>query len=485
MDVNIEKKIIIFGAGPAGLATAMEAVKKNHKIFILEKEDQVGGIAKTVKYKGYHFDIGGHRFFTKEKEVQDLWHNTLGKEFLVRPRLSRIYYKNKFYFYPLKPFNALKNIGPISACSIIISYFFTRAKYYIGRTFGYTKKAETFDEWITQRFGAKLFNIFFKTYTEKVWGIPTTEIGAEWAAQRIKSLSLTKAVINAFFPKSKKAKATSLIDQFNYPRYGPGMMYESMANIIKEKGGEIIKKANVTQIRRDGNHITGIVYKDEHGNKKDMLGTHYISTIPLPELIKKLEPKVSDDLLKSIEFLQFRAFIAVCLIIDRADLFPDNWIYIHSPEVEVGRIQNFKNWNPDMVPDHAKTSLGMEYFCFEGDKLWKTPDKELIGLASKELEKIGLGKVSEVIDGFVIRQKDTYPIYRIGYKDQLQKIYDYIKTFDNLQIIGRGGTFRYNNMDHSIISGIYAARNIMGEHYDVLSINIDEAYQEIKKYEDT
>ena len=363
---------------------------------------------------------------------------------------------------------------------ILMSYFFTRAKYYLGPK----KPAENFEEWVTEKFGKKLFNTFFKTYTEKVWGIPTKEIGAEWAAQRIKSLSLTKAVINAFFPKSKKTKVTSLIDQFQYPRLGPGMMYERLADAIKDRGGEIVLSADVVEIKRNNGHVSKVVYRDQSGNKKEISGSHYISTIPLPELVRKMEPPVSDALKESLNFLQFRAFIAVCLIVDRADLFPDNWIYIHSPEVEVGRIQNFKNWNPDMVPDQSKTALGMEYFCFENDKLWNISDKDLISLSSRELETIGLGKSSEVIDGFVIRQKDTYPIYKIGYKEHLEKIYEYIKTFDNLQAIGRGGTFRYNNMDHSILSGLYAARNIMGEHHDVFSINIDEAYQEIKKYED-
>lgn len=476
MDANIKKRIIIFGAGPAGLACAMELIKNNQEVVMVEKDSQVGGIAKTVKYKGYHFDIGGHRFFTKEKEVLDLWQNTLGNDFLKRPRLSRIYYNNKFYFYPLKPLNALKNLGIFQALGIMASYVFTRLKYYMG----FQKKPKTFEDWVTQKFGKKLFNIFFKTYTEKVWGIPTREIGAEWAAQRIKGLSLTKAVINAFFPKIKRAKTTSLIDEFHYPRFGPGMMYEKMADMVKEKGGRIISQAKVIQIRRENDRILGVVYEDASGIKQEISGTHYVSTMPLPELVRKFDPPAREDVMKSLEFLRFRSFIAICLIADEKDLFPDNWIYIHSPEVQVGRIQNFKNWNPDLVPDKTKTALGMEYFCFEGDSLWKTPDSELIQLASLELKKIGMGKNSKVIDGFVVRQKDAYPIYKIGYQEHLQKAYGYIKTFSNFQIIGRGGTFQYNNMDHSILSGLYAARNIMGANFNVLGINIDEAYHENK-----
>src|SRR3989344_2532869 len=292
MENNEKETIIICGAGPGGLAAAIELVKKGRRVVILEKENQVGGIAKTVNYKGYHFDIGGHRFFTKEKEVSNLWQETLGKDFLTRPRLSRIYYRNKFYFYPLKPANALKNLGFVQAMGILMSYFFTRAKYYLGPK----KPAENFEEWVTEKFGKKLFNTFFKTYTEKVWGIPTKEIGAEWAAQRIKSLSLTKAVINAFFPKSKKTKVTSLIDQFQYPRLGPGMMYERLADAIKDRGGEIVLSADVVEIKRNNGHVSKVVYRDQSGNKKEISGSHYISTIPLPELVRKMEPPVSDAL---------------------------------------------------------------------------------------------------------------------------------------------------------------------------------------------
>jgi protoporphyrinogen oxidase len=467
-------KTIIIGAGPAGLAAALELVRHGHQVTIIERENRVGGLSRTEEYKGYHFDVGGHRFFTKEEEVKNLWQKVLGKDFLKRPRLSRIYYDKKFFYYPLKPMNALKNIGILKSIVIFFSYLATRLKAHLGLL----PKPESFEEWVTQKFGKKLFNIFFKTYTEKVWGISTSKIGAEWAAQRIKGLSLSKAVINAFFPK--KGKVTTLIDEFNYPRLGPGMMYTKIAELVKSKGGEILLNTKVIQIRSEGDQIRSITIKTKSGETKELVADYFISSIPLSKLIKSLVPKPAEDILQANRFLKFRSFLTVCLIIDNPEVFPDNWIYIHDPEVKVGRIQNFKNWSPDMVPDISKTALGLEYFCFEGDDLWNSPNEKLIRLAGSELEKIGLGKTKEVIDGFVIRQKDAYPIYEIGYRKQLEKVYDFIKQFKNLQIIGRAGLFRYNNMDHSILTGLYAARNILGQNFDIFRVNTKQEYHEIK-----
>lgn len=467
------KTTIIIGAGPAGLAAAYELIKNNQKVIIVEKNNLIGGLSRTVEYKGYHFDVGGHRFFTKEEPVQKIWQEVLGNEFLVRPRLSRIYYGNKFYYYPLKPFNALKNLGIFKSIVIFSSYIFIRIK----SRLGLLKTATTFEEWVTQKFGTRLFNIFFKTYTEKVWGIPTSQIGAEWAAQRIKGLSLSKAVINSFFPS--KGKVTTLIDEFNYPRLGPGMMYQKMAELVIKQGGEVLLETEAVKIIRDGNLIKNIVVHTKDGSQKELHADYFLSSMPLPELIEKIQAPPA-EIIEANNFLKFRSFITICLIINKAELFPDNWIYIHSPEVQVGRIQNFKNWSPAMVPDQTKTALGMEYFCFQGDQLWRSPDEQLIKLASQELEKVGLGKSSDVIDGFVIRQADAYPTYKIGYQEPLQKIYSYLKTFNNLQTIGRGGLFRYNNMDHSILTGLYAAKNILGGHFDVLNVNTEQEYHEIK-----
>lgn len=473
MAETLKNFAVVFGAGPAGLAAGYELTKNKKKVLILEKDSQVGGISKTINYKNYYFDIGGHRFFTKNKEVQDIWKVTLGDDFLKRPRLSRIYYDKKFYFYPLRPMNALKNIGIMRAIAIVVSYAIARTKYF----FGPKKKLTTFEEWVVARFGRKLFTIFFKTYTEKIWGISTTEIGAEWASQRIKGLSLARAIVNAFFPNN--AKETSLIDEFHYPKYGPGMMYEKMAENIRSKNGEIKLGCSADRIHIKDMRVQSIETRNNDGSTALVEGDNFISSIPLPELIQKINPPPPENILKALQYLRFRGFFTVCLIIDSPDIFPDTWIYIHSPEVKVCRIQNFKNWSPFMVPDTSKTSLGMEYVCFEGDDLWKMDDEKLIEFAKDELHRVGLGGNLKILDGFVARQKDTYPIYKIGYRAPLEIIFEYIKSIKNLQIVGRGGTFRYNNMDHSIVTGLYAARNVLGGRYDVLNVNIDEEYQEI------
>jgi len=462
------------GAGPAGLAAGLELAKNRQSVLIAEADNQVGGISRTVNYKGYNFDIGGHRFFTKEKEVQELWQEILPDDFLKRPRLSRIYYNNKFFYYPLKPFDALKNIGLIKSFGIVISYAATRLKYYLGPKI----PALSFEDWVSRRFGKKLFNIFFKTYTEKVWGIPTDQIGAEWASQRIKGLSLLRALKDAFFPD--KNKLTSLIDEFSYPRFGCGMMYDRLAEIYKDQGGELSLNSRVAGVNIENDKVKSVILQTPGGSKEE-LADYFISTIPLPELIKIIKPQAPKEILAAAGKLKFRAFISVCLIIDQPEIFPDTWIYIHSPEVKVGRIQNFKQWSPYLVPDPSKTTLGLEYFCFAGDELWQMSNESLIKLAEKELEKIGLGRTQDVIDGFVVKLKNVYPIYQIGYQEPLKKIINYLQGIKNLQIIGRGGIFRYNNMDHSILTGLYAARNILGGNYDILNINLEEEYHEMAR----
>jgi len=475
MENNQSKKIIIMGGGPAGLTAGLELVKNNQSTLIVEADKQVGGISRTVNYKGYYFDIGGHRFFTKEPEVKKLWEEILPDDFLKRPRLSRIYYNNKFFYYPLKPFNALLNVGPIKSIEIFFSYVITRLKYYLGGR----KTATNFEDWVVQRFGRKLFNIFFKTYTEKVWGTPTNQIGADWAAQRIKGLSLLKAIKEAIFPS--KQKLTTLIDEFSYPKYGVGMMYDKMADIYLKKNGELLLETKAVSLKHFNNKITGAILQTKTGQQEEKSADYFISTIPLPELVKILQPAAPSDVIQAANNLNFRAFFTVCLILDQKESFADNWIYIHSPEVKVGRIQNFKQWSPYMVPDPSKTTLGMEYFCFVGDELWQMSDQNIFELAKKELETIGLGRADKVIDGLVIKLKDVYPVYDQNYKQNLDKIYGYLKQFKNLQIAGRGGIFRYNNMDHSILTGLYSARNILGGNYDVLKINLDEEYHEVAK----
>lgn len=466
--------IIVMGAGPAGLTAAYAASKKQLHPLVFEKDDEVGGISKTVSYRNYLFDIGGHRFFTKYEEVQKLWEEILGDEFITRPRLSRIYYNNKFFFYPLKPLNALMNLGPLTSIQVVLSYMYSQIHPY--------KQEENFQEWISNKFGKKLFNIFFKTYTEKVWGTPCTEIRADWAAQRIKGLSLGKAILNSF-GFMKRGQVTTLIDEFNYPRKGPGQMWNQAKNLIENNGGNVYLNTPVTQLNLRDNAINSIQV-EKNGVTEEVPGDHFLSTLPLQDLIKAIRPRVPDQIFEAADQLKYRDFFTVGLIIQKPEIIPDNWIYIHSPDVKVGRIQNFKNWSPDMVPDPETTSLGLEYFCFDTDEIWNRKDEDLISMATAEVEKLNFASQNQVIDGLVIRSPKTYPIYDEGYRERVELIKGYLSTIKNLQTMGRNGLHRYNNQDHSMLTALYAVRNILGEDLSVWDINIDEEYHEIKEEKD-
>ncbi|MCX7747724.1 MAG: NAD(P)/FAD-dependent oxidoreductase [Clostridia bacterium] len=467
------KKAIIMGAGPAGLSAGYELQKKGVDSVLLEAEKEVGGISKTVKYKDYHFDLGGHRFFTKFDEVNQLWKEVLGDHFKKTPRLSRIYYKNKFFNYPLTPVNALSGVGIFETASILLSYFNAKIK---------PDKEETFEQWVSNRFGKKLYSIFFKTYTEKVWGIPCSSIQAEWAAQRIKGLSLSSAIKNALF-KTKNSSIKTLIDQFDYPTHGPGMMYNEMKNKIEKMGGNVLLDRKVSRIYHQEGRIQSIEYQDTSGNRYTQEGTHFISSVPITELVKMLYPVPPEEVIQAANHLSYRSIITVDIIVNRKNLFPDNWIYIHSPEVKLGRIQNFKNWSKDMLPDTNKTSLGLEYFCNENDDLWNKPDEDLFRFAASEVEKINICEASDIEDYTVVRVPKAYPVYMMGYKEYLGTVQEYLKKFDNLQLIGRYGLFKYNNMDHSIMTGLYAAKNILMDclAFDTWEVNTDEEYHEEQK----
>jgi len=467
-------KTVILGGGPAGLSAGYHLKKAGIEVSLFESEGQVGGISKTVRYKDYYFDLGGHRFFTKFDEVNSLWNEVLGNDFRKTPRLSRIYYKNKYFNYPLTPMNALLGVGILDTFVILFSYFKSKILPY--------KKEDTFEEWVSNRFGKKLYSIFFKTYTEKVWGIPCSQLGAEWSAQRIKGLSLTTAIINAFI-KPKNSNIKTLIDEFDYPKYGPGMMYTEMINKIQKMGGLVHMNSRVSRINHLDNEITSIEYVDVDGNCKTEEGSDFISSIPITELLQILNPPADDKVLETSKKLHYRSLLTVDIIINKKDVFPDNWIYIHSPEVKLGRIQNFKNWSTDMVPDANKTSLGLEYFCNEGDEFWNMPDDELFKLVSLEVEKINICKISDIEDHLIIRIPKAYPVYDMEYKEPLDAIEKYIKKFSNLQLVGRYGLFKYNNMDHSILTALYAAQNIENGNslYDTWGVNTDEEYHEGSK----
>ena len=460
--------VIIAGAGPAGLTAAYEACKKGLNPVVFEKDREVGGISKTVNYNDYLFDVGGHRFFTKYQEVKTIWDEILGEDFLTRPRLSRIYYNNDFFYYPLKPLNALKNLGLINSVSIVWSYILSQICPY--------KDVKNFEEWISNKFGKKLFNIFFKTYTMKVWGISCKEIQADWAAQRIKSLSLGKAILNSIGFLGK-GRVTTLIDEFQYPRKGPGQMWNAARELIEKKGGKVKLNTPVVQFNRKSDKIISLTIKN-NGSLQEINGDHFLSTIPLRELVQGIKPDAPVEVLDAAQNLKYRDFFTVGLIIDKPSIFPDNWIYIHSPEVQVGRIQNFKNWSPEMVPNPKMTTLGLEYFCFDTDDIWKKDNEELIEMAKEEAVKLKFAAREQIIDGLVIRSPKTYPIYDEGYLERVGIIQNYLVGLKNFQTMGRNGLHRYNNQDHSMLSAMYAIRNILGEDYSVWDINIDDEYHE-------
>ncbi|MEM9510338.1 MAG: NAD(P)/FAD-dependent oxidoreductase [Cyanobacteria bacterium P01_E01_bin.35] len=458
---------VIIGGGPAGLTTAYALSKQGKKSVVLEKADRVGGISRTETYKGYRFDIGGHRFFTKIKEVEQLWQEVMGDEFIKVPRMSRIHYQNKFFSYPLEPYNALANLGLINSTLILWSYFKAKIRP--------DPVEENFEQWVSNRFGKRLFETFFKTYTEKVWGISCTEIRADWAAQRIKGLSLKKAVVNALFGSND---TKTLIKEFNYPTYGPGQMWERFQQILNSEGSPVHLQTEVMEIERDGDRITGVMIEQD-GKTSKVTGEHYVSSMPVSLLLKRMNPAPPKAVLKAANSLKYRDFLIVALIIDQPELFPDNWIYIHSPEFKVGRIQNFKNWSPAMVPDQSKTCLGMEYFCNQGDQLWQMSNTELIELASKEVKALELVEPQvNIEDGTVIRQYKAYPVYDDEYRYHVEVIQEYIQSFKNLQTVGRNGMHRYNNSDHSMLTGLLAAKNILGANHNLWNVNVERSYHE-------
>lgn len=465
---TMNKRVVVIGGGPAGLTAAYELVKYGLSPIVLEKRNIVGGLARTENYKGFYFDMGGHRFFTKSEEVKKMWKEILGDNFLRRPRLSRIYYKKKFFHYPLKPLNALKGLGVINSALIFLSYLRWQVLPY--------RREETFEEWVTNRFGRRLFLTFFKAYTEKVWGIPCSELKAEWAAQRIKDLSLKTALLHMFLKPKKTIK--TLIEEFDYPRLGPGMMWNTVKDHIGKRGGEVRLNTDVARIRREGTRLEA-VFVSFNGHKEVVEGTDFISSMPLTELIKKLDPPPPQEVLQAAEKIRYRDFLTVCLMVNKPDLFRDNWIYIHDPDVKVGRIQNYKNWSPEMVPDPTKTSLGLEYFCTEGDGLWNMADNDLIELGKREVDRLGLASYADIEDGCVVRVPKSYPIYDSDYRDHLAIVREFVDSLENFQTIGRNGLHRYNNQDHAMLTGMLAVRNLMlGEKSDLWSVNTDQEYHE-------
>ncbi|MDQ2867313.1 MAG: NAD(P)/FAD-dependent oxidoreductase [Verrucomicrobiota bacterium] len=475
----MKSNVAIIGAGPAGLTAAYLLAKNEIGVTVLEADPvYVGGISRTATYKGFHFDIGGHRFFSKSKEVNELWHEILPHDMLDCPRRTRIFYGGKFFSYPLKAFEALRKLGVFNSTLCVLSWL--KAKLFPVRN------PTNFEDWVSNQFGKRLFNTFFKSYTEKVWGMSCREISADWAAQRIKGLSLGSAIKNALLPqrqpKDPSKVIKTLINSFKYPRRGPGMMWEACAEKTKAMGGAIEMGCRVVRCEYDdANGIWTTVYRDQAGDEHALQSEHVISSAPMRELVNGLMPPVSDKTKAAANALKYRDFLIVMLILKNRHVFDDNWIYIHDPSVKVGRIQNFSSWSPEMVPDADKACYGLEYFCFEHDGLWDAKDEDLIALARRELVQIGLADDSDVLDGTVVRQKKAYPVYDDDYAKHVATIRAELDArFPNLHLVGRNGMHKYNNQDHAMMTAMGCTENIIANTklYDLWAVNSDAEYHE-------
>jgi protoporphyrinogen oxidase len=454
------------------LTAAYELARLGRPAIVFEADDLVGGISRSVVFRGCRLDIGGHRFFTKVPEVEQVWHDILGEDLLVRRRMSRIYYRGRFFDYPLRPVNALRGLGLVEAVRVLASY--ARVQLFP------VADERTFDVWVSNRFGRRLFEIFFETYTEKVWGMPCAEISAAWAAQRIKNLDLMAALKNAFLGNGAPGGevVTSLIERFHYPRLGPGMMWERCRDLAAARGVETHLRTRVVGIHHDGSRVATVQVRGPDGETRREPCGAVISSMPVGDLVRAMDPPPPAEVLDAAGRLRHRDFLIVGLIVERAELFPDNWIYVHSPEVRVGRVQSFKNWSPDMVDDPRVSFVGMEYFANRGDTLWSLADDDLIALAGSEARTIGLFEPDEVRAGTVVRMPKAYPVYDGEYERHLRTLRGWLDGFDNLFTVGRNGQHRYNNQDHSMLTGLYAARNLAGARLDVWAVNEEASFHE-------
>jgi protoporphyrinogen oxidase len=472
-------KAVIVGAGPAGLTAAYELSKAGQAVVVLEADPQyVGGIARTVAYKGFRFDIGGHRFFSKSREIEDLWTEIAGDDMLQRPRSSRIYYRGQFFSYPLKPLEAFAKLGAAETALCMLS--FARARLFPIRD------ARSVEDWVTNQFGQRLYRTFFKTYTEKVWGMSCREISADFAAQRIKGLSLASAVKHALFPqrkpKDRKAVVKTLIDSFRYPRKGPGMMWEICADKVRQMGGQVLMGRRAAGFQfHPGTRSWTVKAQNADGQTEFYSGENLISSMPIRELAAQIEPCMPAEALAAAKALRYRDFLTVALIAKERNRFSDNWIYIHDPGVKVGRVQNFKSWSPEMIPDPNFCCYGLEYFCFEGDGTWSMADRDLIELAKSEMEQLGLVDAADVCDGCVIRQRKAYPVYDDSYQRNVEIVRQALERhYDRIHLVGRNGMHKYNNQDHAMMTAMLTAKNIGADArlFDVWGVNQDAEYHE-------
>lgn len=464
------KQVYVLGAGPAGLATAYVLTKQGYSTAVVERDSRVGGLAKSIKYRDFILDLGPHRFFTRIVPVLKLWNEVLGENQVVVNRLTRIYYDGKYFSYPLKAFEAVSALGLIESSKIMASYGKSRLTF--------RREPRNFAEWITSKFGKRLFEIFFEGYTEKLWGIPCTEISADWAAQRIKGLSLSKAALNALF--GNKGKVKTLIDQFQYPRMGSGQLYESIKDYLHQNNQTVMLDTEVVRVHHQDQQVRQITLRNRQTNEAETVDCNeLISSIPISLLIQQLDPSPPAEVIEASKSLKFRNTILVYLIVGASELFPDNWLYINDPNVQLGRVTNFANWSQEMLPNDEQTPLCCEYWCNTNEAMWRKSDEELLAQAEKDLKRINLLDDEKITGGFVLRLPRTYPIYAGDYKESLATIQDYLEKFSNLQLVGRYGAFKYNNQDHSLLMGIMAAENIEspGRH-NLWDVNSDDEYQE-------
>lgn len=480
-----EVEVLVVGAGPAGLTAAWQLTKHSSKrVCVVEADPSyVGGISRTQQYKDFLFDIGGHRFFSKSQEIEDLWSEMLPHDFVLRPRKSRIFYGGKFYSYPLKAFEALSNLGVFESARCVLSYAKARVRP--------VAKPRSFHEWVANQFGERLFGIFFKTYTEKVWGMSCDELSADWAAQRIKGLSLGSAIVNAVGAALpfKRARTDphggnaikTLIGEFRYPRRGPGMLWENVARTVQQRGAELLMGCRAEGFHRDeasGSWEVQVAHQD--GRRETIRARHVICSAPMRDVVAAVTPEPASR--EAAAGLRYRDFLTVALILrDDGDLFDDNWIYIHDPSVKVGRIQNFGSWSPEMLPEKGFGCLGLEYFCFEGDGVWDSPDSELITQAVRELEQLGLVARGRVTDGCVVRQSKAYPVYDDNYRSVVDTVKaEFDERYPNLHFVGRNGMHKYNNQDHAMMTAILTVENILAgrSRFDVWGVNEDAEYHE-------
>lgn len=465
------RRLVVIGGGPSGMAAALEAVRQSAEPLVLERLDRVGGLARTIERDGNRFDIGPHRFFTLNPEIKQLFIDVCGDDLVRVPRLTRIYYQGSFFDYPLTPLNALFGLGLAASVAAVASYAVARVRRAVK-----PEPPQSFEEWIVDRFGNRLYRTFFKTYTEKVWGIPCTRIGADWAEQRIKGLSLSAAIVHALFRPKKKTIKT-LVDEFMYPRLGAGQLYEKMQRTVTAGGGAVRTGVAVTRVRRSGFRVTAVDCETASGGTEPVTGDFYLSSAPLTELVEQLDPPPPPEVLAASRSLRYRNHIGVNLVVEGAAPFADNWIYVHSPDVKMARISDYRNFSAEMAASADSHPMTVEYFCFTDDEIWTSTDAVLIQRAVDELATMGIRAVPD--GGFIVRSEKAYPVIERGFREKIETIKAYLDRFENLLPIGRSGMFKYNNQDHAMATGIYAARTALGQgRFDPWRVNIDGVYHE-------